>query len=564
MFPPLDPAAPPGFPSAGAPRFAEPIRGRLSCGGHACRYAALALGDLDRDGLRDVVAGARDVQVFFGIGDGTFARGATLSTPGFQAGDLRLAELNGDRRPDVVVGASDGSVSVIPTACRCRAPFSGPVCETCERDPTCPGGAAEQLAVGPAAIVPLGAQLAARSLTPPADARSAARFAQQLAALGLESDVVVVAQPLRDRNELFPNGDSSVPFTITSFAVERVLIGPGGLQEFEIAQEGGAVGDLVVENPNAVPFPNVDDLAICPEASEAGTSVHWLLFLTALGGDRSGANRLRSARRPHAARPPGRGGGRTVRAARSGQRNLPDRRRHRRRARRDQLMRRAAALCCALLGAGVFASRAAAYCYYNSLPWQRDGDVLGAIPVYLDFGPVGDLKRTGLSEATLISYTMAVLEEHNRSAVTAPRLYFAGVRRPNHRVTVTNLPEGAGIHIRAALCSTDDEDANQNGTFDDDPGATAVVNRGGAGENKALLRVRTMLDSQGQLCPSFRAVEHAGRAGYRRRHRSLRRAVSRGLQPVEGLLHPFQGLQGRRPARDAARHWPEPPPARQL
>jgi hypothetical protein len=287
----VDPTAPPSFPSAGPPRFAAPVRSRLACAGHACGYAALAVGDVDRDGRRDLVAGARDVQVFFGRGDGSFALGPTLSIPGLQAFDLGLAELNGDRRPDVLVGAYDGSVAVVPTACACQAPFSGKACDVCERDPACPGGAAEQLAVGPPAIVRLGAQLVAGSLTPPHDPRAAARFAQQLAALGLESDLVVVAQPLRDRSELFANGDETMPFTITSFATERVLIGPAGLQEFEVAQEGGAVGDRVVDNPNTIPFPSADDLALCPGASEARTSAHWLLFLTALG-DRAGAARV--------------------------------------------------------------------------------------------------------------------------------------------------------------------------------------------------------------------------------------------------------------------------------
>ena len=249
----------------------------------------------------------------FGLGDGTFALGATLSTPGLQAGDLALAELNGDRRLDVVVGAYDGSVSVIPSAVR----MSGSLQRARMRRPAwrsgCPGGAAEQLAVGPAAIVPLGARLAARSLTPPTDARSAARFGQELAALGLESDAVVVAQPLRDRSELVPNGDSSMPFTITSFAVEQLLIGPEGLQEFEIAQEGGAVGDLVVENPTRSPFPTSTTSRFVPrQRGESG--LHWLLFLTALA-DRAGAG-ASAARRSHTAGHSGRGRGRTVRVAR--------------------------------------------------------------------------------------------------------------------------------------------------------------------------------------------------------------------------------------------------------
>jgi hypothetical protein len=197
-------------------------------------------------------------------------------------------------------------------------------------------------------------------------------------------------------------------------------------------------------------------------------------------------------------------------------------------------MRRAAALCCALVGAAVCASQAAAYCYYNSLLWERDGDALEAIPVYLDFGPVGDLKRTGLSEATLISYTMTILEEHNRAAVTAPRLYFGGVRRPDHRVTASNSPDGAGIHIRAALCKTDDVDANDDGKFDDDPDATAIASRGDAGENKAVIRVRPLLDSQGLLCPLFEPWNTLGA-------KAIAGGITECEEPFPGVFHPSKG-----------------------
>jgi len=168
------------------------------------------------------------------------------------------------------------------------------------------------------------------------------------------------------------------------------------------------------------------------------------------------------------------------------------------------------------------------YCYFNRQVWQRDGDVLEAIPVYLDFGPVGDLTRLGLSEVTLISYTMTILEEHNRSAVTAPRLYFGGVRRPGHLVTLSDLPEGSGIHVRASLCSTDDEDA------DDDPGATADAFRGGPGSNKARIRMRPLLDSAGDLCPTFEPWNTLGA-------KAIAGGITPCQEPYPGVFSPNKG-----------------------
>ena len=75
----------------------------------------------------------------------------------------------------------------------------------------------------------------------------------------------------------------------------------------------------------------------------------------------------------------------------------------------------------------------------------------------------------------------------------------------------------------------------------------------------------TLLDTPGAHCaqsssPGTQSAPRAIGGGVNR----MRRAVPRRLQPVEGLLHPVQGLQRRRPARDPARRRPAPPPARHL
>lgn len=141
--------------------------------------------------------------------------------------------------------------------------------------------------------------------------------------------------------------------------------------------------------------------------------------------------------------------------------------------------------------------RASAYCYdAANLTWQRDGAPLEAIPVYLDFGAMGDLRRTGLDGPTLVRYTLALIEEVNRSAGVHPRLYFGGIREPAHLVTAGNLPDGAGIHIRAARCSDDDGG-------DDRSGGTADAARGPEGSNRARIRLTPLLADDGTLCSDF-------------------------------------------------------------
>jgi hypothetical protein len=296
--------------------FEPPLESTLSCGGRgkgeshrdpwgrlaawfggwrggSCRFVGLAVGDVDLDGTNDLVAAAphaaADLRVLFGRGDGAFEPGFALRTPGAQASDLRLADVNGDGRLDPVVGAENGAAFALPSRCACRAPFEGPTCDACN-GPGCPVGGdplARQQAVGPPLIVPLGADLVGASLEEPRDRTRAALVAQRLAALTLESDAVVVATPLRDRQEEFLSGRSRVATTVTTFEVQEVLKGAvRGV--VEVSQEGGSlVSGERQDSGNQFPFPNADDLAICPGAAGASaaasgpapTSLYWLLFL---------------------------------------------------------------------------------------------------------------------------------------------------------------------------------------------------------------------------------------------------------------------------------------------
>lgn len=154
-------------------------------------------------------------------------------------------------------------------------------------------------------------------------------------------------------------------------------------------------------------------------------------------------------------------------------------------------------------GLATMASTASAYCYDTEHTWQRGGEPLEAIPVYLDFGSVGDLRRTGLSGPTLVRYTLAMIEEINRSSGVHPRLYFGGIREPDHLVTASNLPDGAGIHVRASRCSDDDGG-------DDRSGGTADAVRGPAGSNRARIRMTPLLAEDGTICGDFEPYNTEG------------------------------------------------------
>ena len=69
------------------------------------------LADFDGDGALDVVvAGLQGrLAVHRGRGDGTFAPGQDVAVPAAAGAILAVADLSGDRRPDIVLGTSQGS-----------------------------------------------------------------------------------------------------------------------------------------------------------------------------------------------------------------------------------------------------------------------------------------------------------------------------------------------------------------------------------------------------------------------------------------------------------------------
>lgn len=73
----------------------------------------VAAGDLDRDGNPDLVTaadgGPDSINIHRGNGDGTFAAPTTLAVPGANPYDVRIADLDGDGRLDIVGTAFSGS-----------------------------------------------------------------------------------------------------------------------------------------------------------------------------------------------------------------------------------------------------------------------------------------------------------------------------------------------------------------------------------------------------------------------------------------------------------------------
>lgn len=79
-------------------------------------YKNVAVGDFNQDGKLDIAAvdfltGA--VQIFNGVGDGTFTAGALLSTGDTSADKIVVADFNGDGWPDLAVASNGGSNFVV-------------------------------------------------------------------------------------------------------------------------------------------------------------------------------------------------------------------------------------------------------------------------------------------------------------------------------------------------------------------------------------------------------------------------------------------------------------------
>ncbi|HKV08461.1 MAG TPA: hypothetical protein VJ725_10000 [Thermoanaerobaculia bacterium] len=182
------------------------------------------------------------------------------------------------------------------------------------------------------------------------------------------------------------------------------------------------------------------------------------------------------------------------------------------------------------------------YCYKNRSIWKQGNSVLAAIPVYIDLGPEGDLRRLGLKEETLANYVMAVLEEVNRASVTAPRLYFGGFRRPERLLPSTS---GSGLHLRAALCSTDD--TCPKGVCADDPNATADAtgaSQSTEGTLRARIRFRTLFDKSQELCPSFNPWNTLGARQIPPGTETCEEPFPGIVNPIKGYCIPFKDFKG--------------------
>jgi hypothetical protein len=70
----------------------------------------IAIGDMNGDGLLDVVSTGVGVAVFLGQGGGAFAAGVSYATPGY---GVALADLDGDGKLDIATS----DVSVLLNRC---------------------------------------------------------------------------------------------------------------------------------------------------------------------------------------------------------------------------------------------------------------------------------------------------------------------------------------------------------------------------------------------------------------------------------------------------------------
>lgn len=96
--------------------------------GDAAGPRAVAIGDLDRDGVPDVVVANGDsetVSVLFGDGDGGFAAPISLAIPGWPA-EVAIGEVTGDGHPDIVLASAGDEVVAVLAGDGARA-FATPL-----------------------------------------------------------------------------------------------------------------------------------------------------------------------------------------------------------------------------------------------------------------------------------------------------------------------------------------------------------------------------------------------------------------------------------------------------
>src|SRR5262245_34707135 len=91
-----------------APQFAAPFLSFDT----ASRPSSAAIGDLNGDGIADMVTGNNStigtVSVFLGTADGSF--GTRTDLAGFTAASVAIGDLNGDSRPDLVASGNQLSI----------------------------------------------------------------------------------------------------------------------------------------------------------------------------------------------------------------------------------------------------------------------------------------------------------------------------------------------------------------------------------------------------------------------------------------------------------------------
>src|SRR5262249_49012927 len=113
------------------------------------RPRALVLVDLNGDGNLDLAVGHRSgsgVGILLGNGNGTFAAETTnaVASGPTDNDSLKIADMNGDGRPDIVVTADTGEVSVLVNGA--SGSFAGPATTIDQTAPTA------SIAVGPAPV----------------------------------------------------------------------------------------------------------------------------------------------------------------------------------------------------------------------------------------------------------------------------------------------------------------------------------------------------------------------------------------------------------------------------